>query len=102
MSVSSDAALPESTAPSSTVPKSKSSTSSDVLSEILALPSVPPQQKHRNAMNNKAVCVTDMLDNLKLQEAKKMDEKALAKEKRKRESRKRKKGKKLKRSREKS
>ena len=64
--------------------KSKSSTSSDVLSEILALPSVPPQQKHRNAMNNKAVCVTDMLDDLKLQEAKKMDEKALAKKRGKR------------------
>ena len=87
VSVSSDAALSESTAPSSTVPKSKSSTSSDVLSEILALPSVPPQQKHRNAMNNKAVCVTDMLDDLKLQEAKKIDEKALAEEKRKEKER---------------
>lgn len=112
VSVSSDAALSESTAPSSTVPKSKSSTSSDVLSEILALPSVPPQQKHRNAMNNKAVCVTDMLDDLKLQEAKKMEEKALAEEKRKEKERirkekaekaeERKKKKKLKRNREKS
>ena len=80
MSVSSDTALSDSTSASISISKSMSSTSSGILSDILALPSAPPKQK-RNAMNSKAVCVTDMLDDLKLQEAKKMEAKDLVEEK---------------------
>lgn len=67
------------------------SLSSD-LSDVLVLPSAESSKKKqkRKGLNNKAVCITDILDELKLAEAEKDEQKKLLEEKRKEREQKRK------------
>ena len=69
-------------------PISKSPLSSD-LSEVLVLPSAEHKQK-RKGLNSKAVCITDILDELKLEETEKAEKKKLLEERRKEREQKRK------------
>ena len=69
---------------------SSSSSYSDVLSDILVLPAPSvPKRKRKAAINKKATCITDMLEELKEKERKKTEEKEMiAERKREREEKK--------------
>jgi hypothetical protein len=53
------------------------STTSDVLSEILVVPAPQAPKQKRKAVNNKPVCVTEILEDLKEKEKKKIEEKEM-------------------------